>query len=168
MSLSTVLKNLASAAREEHQDALSLKEKQKLRYLLDCYLALYDSWVHHKSDHSESLEELADEAGWWFDWEPVIRECMPDVLVIMSGDRRSVPRFPSYAAVPRVGEWFEIGSNPPQLEALRLVAVPVDGDINTVTVLESLRRDVVNLPADRRGDAMKHYNALRRIITPTV
>jgi hypothetical protein len=151
----------------EHPRELSYIERRKLGLLISAYLAVYDSWTFHKSDEPDDFEEAVDKTGWYFDWTPVIRECFPDVLVVMSSSDRRIRQFPVYAVVPGAGEWFEIHSNPKQLEDLRAVAVlpSRDGD-GSGNPLDDLGKMISTIPTDRRGEAEKHLRALRRIITP--
>lgn len=150
----------------ERRSELTLTEKKKLGFLLDCYVAVYDAWRHHVDDQHDDFESQADKAGWRFDWSAVIRECHPHVLVVMSGEGRNQQHFPTYAVIPGAGEWFELHSNPERLELLRSSAVAnaVEGD--GPSPLEELGHMITTLPNERRGEAFKHLNALRRIMKP--
>jgi hypothetical protein len=146
---------------------MTLTERRKLGYLVDVYQTVYDCWSFNKTDDAEDFESQADQAEWFYDWTPVIRECFPDVLIVMSGSDRRIRQFPVYAVVPGAGEWFEIHSNPEQLEFIRLAAVPSAGDGGgSGNPLDELRKMISSVPADRRGEAEKHLRALVRIITP--
>jgi hypothetical protein len=151
----------------EHARDLTFTERKKLGYLVSVYQTVYDCWTYSKSQQFDDFESAADEAGWIFDWTPVIRECFPDVLVVMSGSDRRIRQFPVFVVVPGAGEWFEIHSNPEQLEQLRAVAVlPSRDGSGFGNPLEELRKMISSLPTDRRGEAEKHRRALERIITP--
>lgn len=146
---------------------LSYTERRKVYNLIQTYLTVQDTWYFHKSLSYGSLEQDADKSGWYFDWEPIVRECFPEVLVVMSGERREERRFPAYVVVPRVGEWIELSSNPDQLAetakdvepSFRVGETMMDG-------IKSLRKMSPLLPAERVGEAMKHLNALQRLIKP--
>jgi hypothetical protein len=97
---------------------ITYEERRKLYGLMITYLTVQETWYYHKDLDYGSLVANADKSGWWFDWEPIVRACFPEVLVVMSGERREERRFPVYAVVPRVGEWIELSSNPKQLAAL--------------------------------------------------
>lgn len=152
----------------EHPRDLTHLERRKLGFLVSTYQTVYDCWRYDVMSQSDDFEEAADKAGWHFDWTPVIRECFPDVLVIMDGQDRRKRLFPVYAVIPGAGEWFEIHSNPDQLELLKGVAVlpSRDGD-GDGSPLDQLRMMITSLPTDRRGEAEKHLRALRRIIAPS-
>lgn len=149
---------------------MTRQESEKLRHLLLTYLLVYDTWKYHDGPGKpESLIEQADQSGWIFDWEPVLRYCSPELYVVWSADRRDSSRFPSYVVVPGAGEWFELHSDPEQLEWLLSDAVPIGGDAEVVeSTLETLRKTSTSLPTERRGEAMKHLNAWWRIVKPTL
>jgi len=151
----------------EHSRDLSHKERVKLGYLVDVYQTVYDCWTFSKSQQFDDFESAADEAGWFFDRTPVIRECFPEIVIVMSGQDRRIRQFPVFVVIPGAGEWFEIHSNPDQLEQLRSVAVSASRDGSGFgNPLEELRTMIQSVPADRRGEAEKHRRALERIITP--
>jgi len=146
---------------------LTHSERAKLGYLIDVFQTVYDCWTFNKSKEFDDIESAADEADWFFDWTPVIRECFPEILIVMSGSDRRIRQFPVYVVVPGAGEWFEFHSNPNQLEQLRSVAVLASRDGSGFgNPLEELRKMIQSVPADRRGEAEKHRRALERIITP--
>lgn len=149
--------------------SLTYRESRKLHNLIITYLAIQDTWYYHKDLNYDTLEGAADKSGWWFDWEPVVRECWPEVLVVMSGDRREERRFPVYAVVPRIGEWIELFSNPKQLTALAEDVEPQTSlGQQMMELLNELRRMSPSLSTERVGEVMKHLNALQRLIGPTV
>jgi len=143
------------------------QEQRKLYGLVSTYLVVQETWYYHKALDYGTLEENADKTGWWFDWEPVIREASPEVLIVMSGDRREERRFPVYAVVPRVGDWIELSSNPQQLAVLAKDIEPSSSDgQRMMDALNELRRMTHSLPSERVGEVMKHLNAISRIIKP--
>jgi hypothetical protein len=135
--------------------------------LIQTYLSVQDTWYYHKALSYGSLEADADKSGWYFDWEPVVRECFPEVLVVMSGERREERRFPAYVVVPRVGDWIELPSNPKQLAVVaeEMRPSPRVGEA-MMEGLRSLRKMAQSLPAERIDDVMKHINAIQRAIKP--
>lgn len=147
--------------------AISHQERRKLVRLVNTYLAIMETWYFHKNMSYGSLEADADKSGWWFDWDPVIRDCFPEVLVVMSGDRREERRFPAYAVIPRASDWIELPSNPTQLETLARDIEPESssGD-QMMKLIEELRLLTPTLPTERVGEVMKHLNALKRVIQP--
>jgi len=146
---------------------LNYTERQKVYRLIQTYLAVQDTWYYHKSLSFGSLEEDADKSGWFFDWDAVIRECFPEVLVVMSGERREERRFPAYVVVPRVGEWIELSSDPDLLaETAKDVEPSFRVGESMMEGLRSLRKMGPQLPAERVGEVMKHLNALERLIKP--
>jgi Zn-finger domain-containing protein len=152
---------------EDTPRVYTFQERRKLNALVSTYRTIQDTWYFHKDLDYDSLEEQVDVPGWWFDWEPVVRECFPEVLVVMSGDRREERRFPVYVVVPRVGDWIELSSNPEQLAALAesLESPSSHGQV-MMEVLDELRKMSHSLPSERVGEAMKHLNAFGRIIKP--
>jgi len=146
---------------------LSFTERRKVYGLIQTYLTVQDTWYYHKSLSFGSLEEDADKSGWYFDWEPVVRECFPEVLVVMSGERREERRFPAYVVMPRIDEWIELSSNPDQLaETAEAIKPSSRVGESMMEGIKSLRKMSTSVPADRVGEVMKHLNALERLIKP--
>lgn len=146
---------------------ITYNERRKLHRLMCVYQAVQATWYFHKSVSYGSLEADADKSGWYFDWDPIVRECFPEILVVMSGDRREERRFPAYAVAPRSGDWFELQSDPKQVEALLQAVEPTDQHIEQMMLmLAELKLMSHSLPAERTGEAMKHLNALTRLIKP--
>jgi len=143
------------------------REKIKLRYLLETCLAIYDSLQFHKGADEGEFWLTVDKAGWAFDWDQVIREVSPEVLIIMSGDRRDPSRHPVYAVIPGAGEWFEIDANT-VVELTEDVAPQGRGTNDFDQIVELIRKMIQDGPTDRTGEALKHLNALKRIIRPTL
>lgn len=149
--------------------SLTHRERTKVYGLISTYLSIQETWYYHKALEFETLEGTADKSGWWFDWEPVIRECYPEVLIVMSGDRREERRFPVYVVVPRIGEWIELSSNPKQLAAQAEDVEPqTSHGQQMMDLLVELRQMSSSLPVERVGEVMKNLNALQRLIKPTV
>jgi len=143
------------------------QERRKLYGLVITYLTVLETWYYHKGLDYGTLEGNADKSGWWFDWEPVTRDCFPEVLVVMSGDRRDERRYPVYAVVPRAGDWIELPSNPEQLAALAKDIEPSSSiGQQMMELLKELRQMSQSLPIERVGEAMKHLNVLQRLIKP--
>lgn len=111
------------------------------------------------------LVSAADTADWYFDWDPVIRQCAPEVLIVMSGSRQSTDRIPTYAVVPRTGLTIKLSTDRGYLEQLSHGAILDAEEFDHI--LNKLKEMISHLPEVRVGEAMKHLNALRRIIKPT-
>jgi len=146
---------------------LSFTEQRKVYRLIQTYLTVQDTWYYHKNLDYGTLEQNADKSGWYFDWEPVVRDCFPEVLVVMSGERREERRFPAYVVVPRVGDWIELPSNPDRLAEVAKDFEPSSRVGEEMMIdLGSLRKMGPSLPPERVGEVMKHLNALERLIKP--
>jgi hypothetical protein len=143
------------------------REKVKFRYVLDTCLAIYDALQFHKCSGEEEFWQSVDKAGWAFDWDQVVRTVSPEILIVMSGDRRDPSRHPVYLVVPGAGEWFEIDAH--TVEELLRDVVPFDRGVTDFDQsVELIRKMIQDGPTDRTGEAMKHLNALKRIIRPTL
>jgi len=142
-------------------------EEQKLKWLQGAIQAVYDSKKAWKHEQEQEILEVHKLSGWTLEWDQIIRFVFPEIVLIMSDDRRALDRHPVFACFPRTGDWVTL---PTETEAD--LDKQQDGNPTLAERHEraslSLKAVILELPEARRGEAMKHLRALERIIRPAV
>lgn len=142
-------------------------EEQKLKWLLGAIQAVYDSKKAWKREQHDTFLDVHKLSGWTLEWDQIIRYIFPEIILVMSDDRRAVDRHPVYACFPRTGDWITL---PTDTETD--LDIQQDGNPSLSEMHERasmmLKSVILELPETRRGEAMKHLRALQRIIGPVV
>lgn len=147
--------------------ALTSREKDKLRLIVNARMTIDDVFKYHDDD-ADQFNQPAKE-GFWFDWDKLVSQCMPDVGIVLSASRRTAQveyTYPVYAVIFRTGDWFQLSTDEQMEEVLRLAEVDDRGI--AAEAADVLRQIVLSVPSDRRGEAMKHLEALNRILKPVL
>jgi hypothetical protein len=130
-------------------------------------MTIDDVFKYHDDD-ADQFNQPAKE-GFWFDWDKLVSQCMPDVGIVLSASRRTAQveyTYPVYAVIFRTGDWFQLSTDEQMEEVLRLAEVDDRGI--AAEAADVLRQIVLSVPSDRRGEAMKHLEALNRILKPVL
>jgi len=144
--------------------AFNERERRKLTLLINARATMQDLWDWYRSESDSQFDPERSHEGFWFDWDKISSQLMPEIGMVMSASRRTAQveyTYPVYAVVFRTGDWFAIATND-QVESIRHLAVVDDGDV--VETLNALQQMILSSTPDRMGEAMKHLNALRRIL----
>lgn len=146
---------------------LTPRECEKLRFLVNARRTIEDVFKWHVNE-ADQFNRPGKE-NFWFDWDKISSQCLPEVGVILSASRRTAQveyTYPVYAVIFRTGDWFQLTTDAQMDNVLQLAVVDDRGIVKEAT--DVIRHIVLNVPSDRRGEAMKHLEALTRILKPVL
>jgi hypothetical protein len=153
--------------------ALTERERMKLALVINARSVISELWNFYSHGDAEPDvlfdSERASE-GFWFDWDKIQNHCLPEVGLVMSASRRTAQdqyTYPAYAVVFRTGDWFPMGTVD-QMDDIRHLAEVDDRSVMVNDAMDIVRQTCLSVPSDRRNEAMKHLDALRRILKPVL
>lgn len=138
-------------------------EYSKLRRLYDTIHLVDQAYRDFKEGfHMEALEQGV-KVEFTFDWRNVVRQCAPDVLVILAEDptRETFQQFPLYAVLPSSGQFILLTEWAPlsiEDDDDATAEVDVSGALNRLLTYAS------SLDGGKRENAMKMISTLQRIL----
>lgn len=142
-------------------------ERQKFEWLLGAIHAVYDSKQAWKTEQSAEILNVHNLSGWTLEWDQISRFVFPEIVLVMSDDRRALDRHPVYACFPRTGDWVTLPTS-----AVTDLDKQQDGNPTLSERFERasmmLKSVILELPEARRGEALKYLRAAERIIRPVV
>jgi hypothetical protein len=147
--------------------ALTPRERDKLRLIVNARQTVDDVFQYYT--HGDDQFDRPELEGFWFDWDKLVSQCMPDVGVVLSASRRTAQVeyvYPVFAVIFRTGDWFQLSTDEQMKSVLRHAEVDDRGI--AAEAVDTLRQIILTVPSDRRGEAMKHLEALQRIIKPVL
>lgn len=139
-------------------------EYSKLRRLYDTIYLVDAAYRDFKEGfHMEALEQGV-KVEFKFDWYSVVRQCAPEVLVVLAEDptRETFQQFPLYAVLPVSGQFILLTEWAP-------LTIEDDDDTDSVEVdvrgtLNRLLTYASSLDGGKRENAMKMISTLQRIL----
>lgn len=139
-------------------------EYYKLRKLFDTIHLVDSAYRDFKEGFNMEALEQGIKVEFAFDWRNVVRQCAPEVLVVLAEDptRESFQQFPLYAVLPVSGQFILLTEWAP---------LSIEDDDDTpeveVDVLGALNRLLTyarTLDGGKRENAMKMLSTLQRVL----